>query len=307
MTDSLNSEPISNRPTISMEPSKQGQAIEEPSNSTPLETVVSTAFAAKPQKLVKVAILLSVASLSLAGYSLSKNTNSKTLPVESTGNSVAVDDIDLFYPPKDLPALILKVQQSVVAIECESKEKDGIWMYGTGFVLEREAETDGFSSVIVTNHHVIEDCINPDNELIVRTGFDQSGTPLLRLLRWDEENDLAIIEIDEYLPGLEGAETFAYRGWWTMAIGNPLDTDFEETTVLYNSTTFGHISYVLNEEWNYTSATINGGNSGGPLVNSRGELIGINTLAGASTEYGVWNIAVDSQILCEKIYTDCTD
>ena len=290
-----------------MEPSKQGQAIEEPSNSTPLETVVSTAFAAKPQKLAKVAILLSIASLLLAGYSLSKNTNSKTLPVESTGNSVAVDDIDLFYPPKDLPALILKVQQSVVAIECESKEKDGIWMYGTGFVLEREAETDGFSSVIVTNHHVIEDCINPDNELIVRTGFDQSGTPLLRLLRWDEENDLAIIEIDEYLPGLEGAETFAYRGWWTMAIGNPLDTDFEETTVLYNSTTFGHISYVLNEEWNYTSATINGGNSGGPLVNSRGELIGINTLAGASTEYGVWNIAVDSQILCEKIYTDCTD
>ena len=307
MTDSLNSEPISNRPTISMEPSKQGQAIEEPSNSTPLETVVSTAFAAKPQKLAKVAILLSIASLLLAGYSLSKNTNSKTLPVESTGNSVAVDDIDLFYPPKDLPALILKVQQSVVAIECESKEKDGIWMYGTGFVLEREAETDGFSSVIVTNHHVIEDCINPDNELIVRTGFDQSGTPLLRILRWDEENDLAIIEIDEYLPGLEGAETFAYRGWWTMAIGNPLDTDFEETTVLYNSTTFGHISYVLNEEWNYTSATINGGNSGGPLVNSRGELIGINTLAGASTEYGVWNIAVDSQILCEKIYTDCTD
>ena len=307
MTDSLNSGPISNRPTISMEPSKQGQAIEEPSNSTPLETVVSTAFSAKPQKLAKVAILLSVASLLLAGYSLSKNINSKTLPVESTGDSVAVDDIDLFYPPKDLPALILKVQQSVVAIECESKEKDGIWMYGTGFVLEREAETDGFKSVIVTNHHVIEDCINPDNELIVRTGFDQSGTPQASLLRWDEENDLAIIEIDEYLPGLEVAETFAYRGWWTMAIGNPLDTDFEETTVLYNSTTFGHISYVLNEEWNYTSATINGGNSGGPLVNSRGELIGINTLAGASTEYGVWNIAVDSQILCEKIYTDCID
>ena len=306
MTDSLNSEPISNRPTISMEPSKQGQAIEEPSNSTPLETVVSTAFAAKPQKLAKVAILLSIASLLLAGYSLSKNTNSKTLPVESTGNSVAVDDIDLFYPPKDLPALILRVQQSVVAIECESKEKDGIWMYGTGFVLEREAETDGFKSVIVTNHHVIEDCINPDNELIVRTGFDQSGTPQASLLRWDEENDLAIIEIDEYIPGLVGAETFADTGWWTMAMGNPIGPDLEES-VLYNSATFGHISKVLNEYWNYTSATVNGGNSGGPLVNSRGELIGINTLASASTEYGVWNIAVDSAILCEKIYTDCTD
>ena len=59
-----------------MEPSKQGEAIEEPSNSAPLETVVSTAFAAKPQKLAKVAILLSIASLLLAGYSVSKNVNS---------------------------------------------------------------------------------------------------------------------------------------------------------------------------------------------------------------------------------------
>ena len=279
---------------------------QEVSWSAPVEIISPQDASAQLQKLVKVAILISVVSLLLAGYSLSKNVNNETLPVESTGESVAVDDIDLYYPPKDLPGLILKVEESVVAIECESKEKDGIWNYGTGFVIEREVETDGFKSVIVTNHHVIEDCINPENELIVRTGFDQSGRPRVLLLRWDEENDLAIIEIDEYLPGLASAETFADTGWWSMAMGNPLGPDFEES-VLYNSATFGHISKVLNDYWNYTSATINGGNSGGPLVNSRGELIGINTQAGASTEYGVWNIAVDSAILCEKLYTDCTD
>lgn len=279
---------------------------QEVSWSAPVEIISPQDASAQLQKLVKVAILISVVSLLLAGYSLSKNVNNETLPVESTGESVAVDDIDLFYPPKDLPGLILKVEESVVAIECESKEKDGIWNYGTGFVIEREVETDGFKSVIVTNHHVIEDCINPENELIVRTGFDQSGRPRVLLLRWDEENDLAIIEIDEYLPGLASAETFADTGWWSMAMGNPLGPDFEES-VLYNSATFGHISKVLNDYWNYTSATINGGNSGGPLVNSRGELIGINTQAGASTEYGVWNIAVDSAILCEKLYKDCTD
>ena len=277
---------------------------QEISWSAPVETVISPELAAKLQMLVKVAILISVLSLFFAGYSILENQNVKPLSVESTAELAASEDIDLFYSPKDLPSLIVKVEESVVAIECESKETNS-WGYGTGFVIGYEPETNGFKSVIVTNHHVIEDCTNSDNELIVRTGADQSGTPRVLLLRWDEENDLAIIEIDEYLLGLVPAESFAVRGWWTMAMGNPLDTDFDE--VLYNSTTFGHISFVLNEYWNYTSATINGGNSGGPLVNSRGELIGINTLAGASTEGGVWNIAVDSQILCKKLYKDCTD
>ena len=273
--------------------------------SAPMEIIPPQEPTTRPQQLVKVALLISVLSLLVAGYSITQNVNNQNSSVTSNGESGDVDDIDLFYPPKDLPGLILKVEESVVAIECESN--DGTWWYGTGFVNEWEAETDGFKSVIVTNHHVIEDCINPENELIVRTGFDQSGTPRVKLLRWDEENDLAIIEIDEDLPGLISAKNFADRGWWTMAMGSPLDSDFEETTVLYNSTTCGQISYVLDEYWNYTSATINGGNSGGPLVNSRGELIGINTLGGASTEGGVWNIAVDSDVLCEKIYTDCTE
>ena len=280
---------------------------QEISWSAPVDIISPQDSAARPQKLVKAAVLVSVLSLLLAGYSLSKSMNNETRPVESTGKSVAVEDIDLFSPPKDLPGLILKVEKSVVAIECESKEKDDEWIYGTGFVLDFTPETEGFKSVIVTNHHVIEDCTNSDNELIVKTGADQSGTPRALLLRWDEENDLAIIEIDEDIPGLVGAKNFAKRGWWTMAMGNPLDVDFKETTVLYNSTTFGYISYVLSEYWNYTSATSNGGNSGGPLVNSRGEYIGINTLAGASTEDGVWNVAVDSDILCENLYTDCSD
>ena len=280
---------------------------QEISWSAPVDIISPQDSAARPQKLVKAAVLVSILSLLLAGYSLSKSMNNETRPVESTGKSVAVEDIDLFSPPKDLPGLILKVEKSVVAIECESKEKDDEWIYGTGFVLDFTPETEGFKSVIVNNHNVIEDCINRENKLIVRTGFDQSGTPQVKLLRWDEKNDLAIMEIDESLPGLVPSENYAVSGWWTMAMGNPLDVDFKETTVLYNSTTFGYISYVLSEYWNYTSATINGGNSGGPLVSSRGEYIGINTLAGASTEDGVWNVAVDSDILCENLYTDCSD
>ena len=207
-------------------------------------------------------------------------------------------DADLYSPPKDVSSLIFEIEQSVVLIECKG--------WGTGFAMNNTIETSGFKTSIVTNHHVIEDCIETEDEIIVRTGSKHKGLPKVKLIRWDEDNDLAILEIDEELPTLISAETYADRGWWTMAIGNPVDTDFDEPQVLINSTTFGQISYVFDEKYNYTSATINGGNSGGPLVNSRGELIGINTMAAASTEDGVWNIAVDTAILCEKLF-ECED
>ena len=207
-------------------------------------------------------------------------------------------DSDLFSPPKDVSSLIFEVEQSVVLIECKG--------WGTGFAMNNTIETSDFKTSIVTNHHVIKDCIEAEDEIVVRTGPKHKGLPKVKLIRWDEDNDLAILEIDEELPTLVSAETYAERGWWTMAIGNPVDTDFDEPQVLINSTTFVHISYVFDEKYNYTSATINGGNSGGPLVNSRGELIGVNTMAGASTEDGVWNVAVDTAILCEKLF-ECED
>ena len=277
---------------------------DEDSWTTSAEEVPSEEIVMKPPRLVKVAILISVLSLLLSGYSLLKSQGVEPKSSELSVDPVNAEGIDLFQPPKDLSSFIATVEESVVSIECESDE-DGIWNFGSGFVLDTAAETSGFESVIVTNHHVIEDCIDSENELVVLTGADQSGTPRAVILRWDVENDLAVIEIDEDIIGLTGAETYAERGWWTMAMGSPLGPDSDES-VLYNSTTFGYISYVQDDYWNYTSATVNGGNSGGPLVNSRGELIGINTQAGASTEGGVWNIAVDSAVLCEKISSDCT-
>ena len=215
-----------------------------------------------------------------------------------TGNKNQIDDAQLFSPPKDVSSLIFEVAQSVVLVECKG--------WGTGFAMNNTIETSGFKTSIVTNHHVIEDCIEAEDEIVVRTGPEHKGLPSVKLIRWDKDNDLAILEIDEELPFLPSAKTYAQRGWWTMAIGNPVDTGFNEPQVLINSTTFGHISYVYEEEYNYTSATINAGNSGGPLVNSRGELIGVNTMAGASTEDGVWNVAVDTAILCEKLL-ECED
>jgi S1-C subfamily serine protease len=209
--------------------------------------------------------------------------------IESGGSS-------FFEAPEDLDALIKKVGASVVDIYCESGDGSG----GTGFAYDDEPVTDGYATTLVTNHHVIESCWDSGTEVVVYIGEEYETEVKGIIAGVDEENDLALIEIKENLPLIYSAEDFAEPGWWSMAIGNPLDEDIEEVLDRYVS--IGYIGFVLDGYYNYTSATLNRGNSGGPLVNSRGELIGINTFATSGLDNGIWNIAVDSDILCEKLY-----
>jgi len=226
---------------------------------------------------------------------LEKKTN-----VDSTGLVSQVETksggSSFFEAPEDLDALIKKVGASVVDIYCESGDGSG----GTGFAYDDEPVTDGYSTTLVTNHHVIESCWDSGTEVVVYIGEEYETEVKGIIAGVDEENDLALIEIKEKLPLIFSAEDFAEPGWWSMAIGNPLDEEIEEVLDRYVS--FGYMGFVLDGYYNYTSATLNRGNSGGPLVNSRGELIGINTLATSGLDNGVWNIAVDSDILCEKLY-----
>ena len=245
----------------------------------------------KPTRLTIVALVVALLSAGFAGYAVSKVKSSSTT---SSASATPVEDLDLFEQPPNLPEFIATVEKSIVEIHCNGT--------GTGFAFDLDIKDPEYGSVIVTNYHVVEDCISDPSSIEIYT-FEQFERPAEFWIRGlDEENDLALIEIKEVLPPLVQSDIFAAQGWWTMAIGNPVDTDREGVpAILFNATTFGQISYVLDEYWNYTSATINGGNSGGPLVNSRGEVIGINTLSGASTEYGVWNIAVDTDVLCELL------
>jgi S1-C subfamily serine protease len=227
-----------------------------------------------------------------------------SLLVSSVLNESPSGDQDYFAPPTNLPGLIASVSDSVVRIECVLGATIG---YGTGFAMDVGNLGQGYETVIITNHHVIEDCDNSSGLLRVFYGSDrmQSDEPIIQST--DPENDLALIEIRELVPPLYPAPYFAEVGWWSMAIGNPLSFDPdnlgdpESYVVLDNNVSIGAITSVIGERWNYTSATINGGNSGGPLVNSRGELIGINTLGSTNDEDGLWNIAVDSEVIFEKL------
>jgi S1-C subfamily serine protease len=250
--------------------------VPEPAVSAPPQSQTS-------HRLAVIALVVALFSAAAAGYALNETLSANGL----------LGDWNYYAAPADLESLIGEAEQSIVVILCEGT--------GTGFAYDLEVEEPGYGSVIVTNHHVIEDCVNDPSEIEIYTYEEFEKPAEFRIRGVDEDNDLALIEIVEELPLLKASDFYAQRGWWSMAIGNPVDTDFEEPIRLDNSTTFGEISFVLNDYWNYTSATINGGNSGGPLLNNRGQVIGINTLASASTEGGVWNIAVDSDALCEEL------
>lgn len=247
----------------------------------------------RPSRLSVIALVVALFSAAASGYALNEVVARDSVAASATAST---DDWNYFAAPVDMEAFIATAEESIVEIWCK-----GI---GTGFAFDLEVEESGFKTVIVTNHHVIEECLDDPSSIEIYT-LEQFENPAeFRIRGFDEVNDLALLEIVEKLPVLSPSEFFAERGWWTMAIGNPLDTIYEDEAdwaPLYNATTFGNISYVRDDYWNYTSATLNGGNSGGPLLDSRGDVIGINTLGAASTKDGVWNIAVDTYVLCETL------
>ncbi len=172
-----------------------------------------------------------------------------------------------------------KVLPSVVTVECGESQ-------GTGFSYNI-APASGYKSVIVTNHHVIEDCTFTNGPRVAIVTSENSR-PQSELWSWDKENDLALIMTTANLPIITDAPE-ADIGDQVVAIGSPLGFSGTITT--------GIISQVYSNAYQ-TDAAINPGNSGGPLLDMRGRLLGVNTL-GFGRE-GL-NIAFRADLLCENV------
>jgi Do/DeqQ family serine protease len=131
--------------------------------------------------------------------------------------------------------------------------------------------TDGY---ILTNNHVVEDSTAIKVELSDRRVFDA------KLIGADPPSDLAVLKIDgTNLPIVPIGDSTAMRvGDIVLAVGNPLGVGQTVTMGIVSAkgraTGLGNGSY---EDFLQTDAPINQGNSGGALVNSNGELIGINS------------------------------
>jgi serine protease Do len=157
-------------------------------------------------------------------------------------------------------------------------------VFGTGVIYR----SNGY---IITNSHVVIDM----DEIVVVLPTGKSYKARLKLI--DEPSDLAIIKIDKgELPVAEfGDMSDIVVGEQVIAIGTPLSFS------LRNSATkgiIGGINRSVEGEYSFiqSDAAINGGNSGGPLVNMEGKIIGINTVK--YTGFGVeglnFSIPVDT-------------
>jgi serine protease Do len=146
---------------------------------------------------------------------------------------------------------------------------------GSGFFISGDGE-------IVTNYHVIEDADEIVIELVDGLQFDAE------VIGRDEATDLALLRVikpDRDFAYLALGESEAVRvGEWVMAVGNPLDMDHTVTVGVVSAKgrvlglSRGGTSF---ENYIQTDAAINLGNSGGPLVNTRAEVVAINTAINA--------------------------
>src|SRR5882672_4441656 len=126
---------------------------------------------------------------------------------------------------------------------------------------------------VVTNWHVIIDA----DEIRVQLADGRVATPTI--VGADPETELALLRIDlPNLPTIALGRSDGLRvGEVVLAIGNSLGLSQTVTMGIVSATGRGQLGITLFEDFIQTDAAINEGNSGGALVNSRGELVGINT------------------------------
>src|SRR5262249_13044756 len=136
---------------------------------------------------------------------------------------------------------------------------------------------------ILTNHHVI---VRADRIKVKL--FDGTELPA-KLIGSDPETDLAVLKIDpaERLIAAQFGESEKMRvGDWVLAIGSPFGFDQTVTAGIISAKERESIELYDKVGFQYflqTDAAINRGNSGGPLINLAGEVIGINTAIATST------------------------
>ena len=148
---------------------------------------------------------------------------------------------------------------------------------GSGFIIDAKG-------IVITNNHVIKGA----EDIIVRV--DGKKEYKAKVLGADPLSDIAVLKIDskeKFLPVKFGDSDKSRIGDWVIAIGNPFGLGGTVTSGIISARN-RDIGLSRYEDFIQTDASINQGNSGGPLFNMNGDVIGINTaILGQSGSIGI--------------------
>ena len=148
---------------------------------------------------------------------------------------------------------------------------------GSGFIIDAKG-------IVVTNNHVIQDA----EDIIVRVNGDKEFTA--KVIGADPLSDIAVLQLDtkeRFIPVKFGNSDKARIGDWVIAIGNPFGLGGTVTSGIISARNRS-IGLSRYEDFIQTDASINSGNSGGPLFDMNGDVIGINTaILGRSGSIGI--------------------
>ena len=168
---------------------------------------------------------------------------------------------------------------------------------GSGVVVT----TDGY---VVTNSHVVGDDRRAIREVTVSLSDKRDVKGVI--VGTDPATDIAVLKIDvKGLPTIPWGDSSRLQvGEWVLAIGSPFELSQTVTAGIVSATGRANVGFTDYEDFIQTDAAINPGNSGGALINTRGELVGINTgILSQSGGYQGIGFAVPS-ILAQRIVKD---
>jgi len=137
---------------------------------------------------------------------------------------------------------------------------------GSGFIIDAKG-------IVITNNHVIQDA----EDIVVRVGGDKEYKATI--IGQDPLSDIAVLQIDskeKFIPVNFGDSDKARIGDWVIAIGNPFGLGGTVTAGIISARNRS-IGLSRYEDYIQTDASINSGNSGGPLFDMNGDVVGINT------------------------------
>lgn len=206
-------------------------------------------------------------TVGLGGGSTTVVRDGTPLPAPQRSAAAAAVDARGDAPAAGVPAVVAASTPAVVTVTTGG---DGQGRLGTGFLVDDRGR-------ILTNAHVVGD----DRDVSV--AFEDGSERDAEVLGDDESTDLAVLQVEDVPRGLRplplGASDALVVGDPVIAIGNPFGLDGSATTGIVSA-----VKRVIEAPDGFaiqnviqTDAAINQGNSGGPLLDSRGRVVGINT------------------------------